>query len=108
MKKIFTTADTLLVGYVSSVLEAEGIRTFVTNEHLSGGVGELPASECWPELWIVEADDVARAERILGEFTALADGPTQAGSPWQCPQCGEQLEPQFTDCWNCNGGTLIA
>jgi predicted amidophosphoribosyltransferase len=20
---------------------------------------------------------------------------------WTCPQCGEEIEPQFTACWNC-------
>lgn len=110
MKKVFSTSDTLLVGHVSSVLESEGIRTFIKNEHLSGGIGELPAIECWPELWVVEAHDFKRAELIVGEFVALADAPpTTQASAWQCPACGELLEPQFTDCWNCNnGGTLLA
>ena len=23
------------------------------------------------------------------------------GSDWECPACGETLEPQFEVCWNC-------
>jgi predicted nucleic-acid-binding Zn-ribbon protein len=22
-------------------------------------------------------------------------------SEWRCPQCGEKVEEQFTECWNC-------
>jgi RNA polymerase subunit RPABC4/transcription elongation factor Spt4 len=24
-----------------------------------------------------------------------------AGEPWTCSRCGEVLEPQFAQCWNC-------
>ena len=26
-----------------------------------------------------------------------------SGAPWACRTCGEQLEPQFTQCWRCGG-----
>ena len=27
--------------------------------------------------------------------------PKPVGGPWNCPQCGEELEPQFDACWKC-------
>ncbi|MGH7830408.1 MAG: DUF7577 domain-containing protein, partial [Candidatus Binatia bacterium] len=26
--------------------------------------------------------------------------------PWQCRKCGEVIEGQFTDCWNCGSSQL--
>lgn len=23
------------------------------------------------------------------------------GSPWKCPECGEEVDGQFTNCWQC-------
>ena len=27
--------------------------------------------------------------------------PDTLGVPWRCSSCGEELEPQFTECWRC-------
>lgn len=26
---------------------------------------------------------------------------TESGGPWRCPECGEEIDAQFTDCWKC-------
>lgn len=99
MEMILTTPDPLRAGFVRAVLESRGIRLAVRNEFLAGALGELPAQECWVELWVA-AEDAARARRILAEFSAAG----RARSAWRCPGCDELIEPQFTQCWCC--GTL--
>lgn len=107
MKMVFTAADPVQVGHLRSILESEDIRTLLKNEHLTGGIGELPAVECWPEIWVVDARDYARAQKLLAELRESLDAQVP-GEPWRCPDCGEEIEPQFTDCWRCNDGSLLA
>ena len=78
-----------------NVLEAHGIKAVVRNELLASAMGELPPAECQTELW-VPAAEASRAEATLRE--ALSE---KAGPAWTCSACGEQGEPQFTQCWRC-------
>ena len=89
----------MLAGYLRSVLEEQGIACLVKNEYLIGGVGELPPTECWPEVWVVDDRQEASARAIVEEMR-------EAGSSddgWRCPACGEWIEPGFGACWRCAG-----
>lgn len=98
MFKLYAGTDGMLTGALSALLEAEGIRCLVKNEHLGGGAGALPLTECWPELWVLEEADLPRARRILGQVLR----PESRGREgWRCPACGEGLEGQFEQCWKC-------
>lgn len=96
MRRVFCADNMLLVGHVRALLEADGIQCVLRNEALSGAMGELPLNECWPEVWIVNDMDAARAGKIVAQ---LNSEPVQ-GEPWAC-ECGEVLEAQFTTCWKC-------
>ena len=99
MKRVFSSHDPMLAGYLRTVLEEEGIACVVKNEFLQGGVGELPPTECWPEVWVVEDAQAARARTIVEEVRhgdASAEG-------WRCSACGEWIEPEFGACWRCAG-----
>ncbi len=87
----------MLVGHLSRALEDHGIRCTVRNEYLSGGAGDLPPNELWPELWITDERDIEPARRLLQALTE----PVAGAAPWRCPGCGEALEGQFSHCWNC-------
>ena len=100
MKRVFSTHDPMLAGYLRTVLEERGIECVVKNEYLIGGVGELPPNECWPELWVVEDGDEAPARAIVEE----AQRAEAAGEGWRCSACGEWIEPGFGACWRCAGG----
>ena len=65
MIKIFESFDMLEVGRVRSLLEANGIQTFVKNEFLSGALGELPFQEVAPQLYIVNEQDLPETNRLL-------------------------------------------
>ena len=99
MKRVFSSHDPMLVGYLRAVLEEHGIGCIVKNEYLLGGVGELPPTECWPELWVVEDGDETRAGALIHD--AQPGGAT--GESWQCSGCGEWIEPEFGACWRCAG-----
>lgn len=97
MKRVYVSADGLLVGHLQTVLEQHHISCMVKNMYLQGAVGELPAHECWPELWISDDADFELARNLIANV--LEDDP--AASPWICPQCGERIEGQFAQCWSC-------
>ena len=101
MKRVYSAHSPLLVGHMRNVLETEGIRCVTRNMGLVGGAGELPPTAVWPELWVEREIDYERAERVVQE--ALEAPTTAAGDTWRCRGCGEELEPQFEQCWNCGG-----
>ena len=98
MKKIFTDENLALVGCVRSELENAGVVCELRNDVLGGAAGEIPVTECWPEVWISEEQDLLRAEGIVADVMQRRANP---GSGWQCGDCGEQHEGQFGTCWNC-------
>lgn len=101
MKVVYSAANLALVGYVKGVLEDSGIPCRMRNEFLSGVAGELPPIECWPQVVIDDHSLEERAREIVEELMSAAD---RAGAPWRCRGCGETIEAQFTDCWNCGRG----
>ena len=98
MKRVYSSPASLMVGHIRNILEAEGIRCFVKNEFLGGGAGELPPTECWPELWVERAIDYERAERLVRE---TLEAGAHDDRTWTSPQIGQVLQPQFGACWNC-------
>lgn len=68
MIKIFEDFDITLVGYYQSVLEANGIETFMKNQFATGGLGELPFVEVVPQLWVLNDAEVPRAMALLEEL----------------------------------------
>ncbi len=97
MKRVYSAEHGLMTEHIKHILEEEGISSMIKNQNLIGGVGELPPIECWPEVWILEDEDYDRASHIISDL--LKDS-TEYQAAWVC-RCGETIEGQFTDCWNC-------
>ncbi|MCG7601668.1 DUF2007 domain-containing protein [Halomonas sp. McH1-25] len=94
---LFAHSNALLVSHVCNVLEAAGIACELRNMSLGGGAGELPLSECEPEVWVA-ACDYTHAQLLL---QAALHGPDDMPSAWRCQQCGEMLDGVFDTCWQC-------
>ena len=92
MKRVFSSHNLQLVHHLRNLLETGGIRALVRNEVLSSAMGELPPAECQAELWILNDEDIDKADQIFRS--------TPAGPDWTCA-CGETSGPQFTHCWRC-------
>ncbi|MCG6970956.1 MAG: DUF2007 domain-containing protein [Gammaproteobacteria bacterium] len=97
MKSVYSSPHLFWVTYYQNILQSHGIESFIKNEYLSGGAGELPPNECWPRLFVNDAD-FDRAEQIV---QAELNTPPVDAPPWICAQCGEQNEGQFALCWKC-------
>lgn len=73
MFKVFESFDYMEAGRVQSLLEANGIETFMKNEFSTGALGELPFVEVAPMVFVVHEDDVPRAVALVRD--------DQAGTP---------------------------
>ncbi len=106
---VHSSPNLSLEHHLKNILEGAGIECLVKNEYLEIGKGEVPPGECWIELWIEDDSREAEARQLVEVGFAAAGAP---GESWRCGKCGEMVEPQFTECWNCgesrpgqNGGT---
>ena len=97
MQPLYSSLNLLEIHHLKNLLEAEGIRCQIKNELLSQLAGEVPFTECAPQLWLLDERDLDRARRVVSDFGRSA----AAAPPWQCPVCGEALEGQFSACWHC-------
>ena len=94
---VFENFNFTRVGQMQSLLESNGIKTFIRNEYGSSVVGELPFVEVVPQLFVLEEKDLAMAKELL-----LLDLPVEnQGEDWVCPECGVDVEANFSRCWKC-------
>lgn len=98
MKIVFTARHPTEAHLIRGMLESEGIRAEVRGDQLYGAFGELPVL---PTVWVLDPDTGAEASRLVGEFLRGTAARRHAHERWTCAGCGESLEGQFTDCWNC-------
>ena len=105
MERIYSEPSPVFIYRLKDILEEKGIVTIIRNEFLTGGIGELPPNEVWPELWVVEKEDRKAAEKIVYDFIQSTKTRSQ---DWVCTECGERIEGQFNVCWNCGSGNSIA
>ena len=75
------------------VLQSRGIPAIVTDQ-LSTGI------LAWPIKVRVHEEHAEAARAVIDEFLSAGEKPSNA-KHWRCPGCGEMIEPQFSDCWNC-------
>ncbi len=80
------------------LLEKEGVGCVVRNGQLAAALGEIPFTECYPELWVVDDEVFPRASLLLNGWLKSAP---ETAEPWICRACGETLEGQFGACWRC-------
>ena len=128
MIKVYSASDPADAHLVAAILDGHGIAAIVQGEALWSARGELPLSPgSAPSVWVADDGDAERARSVI-ETEHGRPNPThcekcgydlqglseprcpecgqpftrvEAGPPWTCPQCCEQVEGQFTQCWKC-------
>ncbi|MGE5218857.1 MAG: putative signal transducing protein [Chloroflexota bacterium] len=98
MKRLYCSKDPLMIGHLKNVMATFGIKCVARKLDLNIGAGELPPIECWPELWVLDDEKFVRARSILKKTLAPL---AAVKKPWHCAGCGETIEGQFSECWNC-------
>ncbi len=100
MIKVFEDFDIALVGHYQSVLESNGIATFMKNQFGTSGAGELPFVEVVPQLWVLNEAELERAKALIEDLHGPDD--LKQAEAWVCPGCGTSQEAAFSHCWNCS------
>lgn len=98
MKKVFVSQNLIEVEMRKEWLEQAGIPCTIKNQRSSGLAGEIPFTEVFPELWVIQDEDDGRARHLLEE--GLVSLPSSEDT-WACTGCRERHESQFAICWNC-------
>jgi hypothetical protein len=94
MKRIYSAPILAEVENMKNVLQLNGIESNITNQYLSVGIGGI---DCCPELWVAERD----VERALEIIKNTDKDLSESQGTWVCSECNEEVEGQFTECWNC-------
>ena len=101
MKRIYSARDEIDAQLVKGFLDAQGIESVVQANGLQQILGSIPVTaDTLPSIWVRD-EDVERATDAIAGFKADAVPAQPVADPWTCPTCGEQIEPQFSECWNC-------
>jgi hypothetical protein len=102
MKQVFVARTPTEAHLVKGVLETRGIRAEVRGEALWGTRGEIPLTpDTLPTVWVLDDLQAPEGVRIVKEYASSASASGLEAQGWRCPACGEQLEPQFSECWKC-------
>lgn len=98
MQRLYSAANLPEAYLIRDLLAEVGVRTQILNENAQGGVGEIPFTQAWPEIWIERKDDLERARQVITEYESRSDSTGYI----ECPRCGEQNPENFETCWHCH------
>lgn len=96
VKRIYLAANLPDAQVTVDVLATQGIRAHIFNAHAVGGVGELAATNLWPEVWVEDDRQVEQALGLIRQLNESRNLPER-----RCPHCGEPNPGNFLSCWNC-------
>ncbi len=98
MQKLYSAANLLDAYLLLHRLQRAGIGARVLNQHAQGGLGEIPFTHAYPEVWLIEPADAERARAIVVEHErAVAEPETTR----LCRFCREENPGSFELCWRC-------
>ncbi|HAJ75549.1 MAG: DUF2007 domain-containing protein [Gammaproteobacteria bacterium] len=97
MKRVYTADSIAMAWHIRNVLEQHDIASTVRNDKLYSVAGELPVTECLPEVWVSHNQDAERAEQIVLDLNFNEEELPD----WKCTACSEDNAGNFTICWNC-------
>lgn len=98
MRRLYQARDRIEAQFLCDFLDRHLIRAVILGDYLAGAAGELPV-DIFPTVWLVDDDDLPRANELLTRF--LQHQSAEPGRGWLCPVCGEEVEGGFDLCWNC-------
>lgn len=100
MLRLYSAATLPDAHLLCQLLAHAGIEAHVFNENAQSGMGEIPFTHAWPEVWIERDADMKRAREIVRSF----ERPPVHGADVVCPSCRERNPGNFELCWSCGTG----
>ena len=96
MKLVYTHENRLMVLNVKNILSGHGIDVVVNKEFASSAAGGLAPIDTWPEIWILDDDDLDSSMKIIESLDVEINT-----AMWQCIECLEMNDETFDYCWTC-------
>jgi hypothetical protein len=88
MKEIYSSSISQYCWLLKGILESEGINCEIKNDDLNQIIGGIPLDQTWPKLFVVNDDDIIKAENIIE-----LNKPKLSNIPTFCPKCdSEEIE----------------
>lgn len=78
------------------LLDHAGVDARVFNENAQGGLGEIPFTHAYPEVWLTDEADLERAQAVITKYERSS---SEGNVP--CGECREENPANFQVCWNC-------
>lgn len=103
MKKVYSASNLMEAQIVLDLLEHAYIPAQLFNQHAQGGLGDIPFTHAYPEVWILCDEDYDRGKLIVQAYEKT---PATTGII-HCPDCGEENPGNFQLCWQCGSGLEI-
>ncbi len=97
MTEVFRNHDSATIGSLQSLLESNGIKTYLQNEFAA--LTTIILSETATALCILDDADVERGVTIIREYLEASNA--SAAKELTCPNCGELSPGTFAVCWKC-------
>lgn len=98
MRKIYSCSNIIELSPYKFALEAAGIKYLIKNEFSQGAVGELPPTESWSQIWVINQQDADKAKHICSQVELKQKA---SDSEWLCSHCNETNASSFEYCWQC-------
>ena len=95
MQRLTQAPNIAIATLWADLLCEAGMTASVQRQYLGAAAGHLPPDQCLPEIWLRHDEHHAAARTLLDQLAAVPQ------RRWQCPQCGEQIEGGFEQCWAC-------
>jgi hypothetical protein len=95
MKRLLQAPNLALATLWADQLVSAGIDANVQRAYACGIVGEIPADQALPEVWVLDDSQHRQATTLLHD---LQHRPHRH---WLCHACGESVDGPFDQCWNC-------
>lgn len=97
MFKIYSAGNIQDAYLLQGLLNEAGIETRILNEYAQGGVGEIPFTQTYPEIWLINESDSEKAKEIIKQF----DAKQVSNCDVFCARCHEPNPDTFETCWHC-------
>ena len=97
MKKLYAALNLPDAYLLRDLLNHAGVEVHVLNEFAQGGLGDIPFTHAYPEIWIEDERDEARALAVVKDFDDRQISTKQT----LCSACGEYNPDRFEICWHC-------
>ncbi|MEX0772197.1 MAG: DUF2007 domain-containing protein [Balneolales bacterium] len=98
MLNVYSSPVSMMAYHVKNLLEQNDIECTIKGEQLTSAIGGVAPIDAWIEVWILDDDQANEAKKIVD--AVIADQAASA-EKWKCPECGEEIEGNFSECWKC-------